>query len=144
MTDTLTILRELVVLLLIALTVILITRRLAVPYTLGLVVAGLIIGLLGLLPEIRLTPDLILFVFLPALLFEGSWSISVQHLRENWTTILLLAFPGVLLEVLLIALPLHFFTGLTWQSALLLGAILTPTDPVSILGLFRQLKIDIR
>src|SRR3954451_22957594 len=114
MTDVATIVREVSLLLLIALTVILITRRLTVPYTLGLVIVGLIIGLLNLAPEIRLTPDLVLFVFLPALLFEGAWSLSVTHLRANWRPTFLLAVPGLLLSLVLIALPLHFFAGLDW------------------------------
>ncbi len=142
MTDVATIVRLLVILLLIALTVIFITRRLAVPYTLGLVVVGLLISLFGPAQGIQLTPDLVLFVFLPALLFEGAWSISVERLRKNWLTIFLLAVPGLLLSLVLIALLLHLFTGLAWADAFLLAAILSPTDPVAVLGLFRQLKVN--
>src|SRR5258708_31566907 len=142
MTDVAAVVRELEVFLLIALIVILVVRRLAIPYTLGLVVAGLLISISGLLPEERLTPDLVLFVFLPALLFEGSWSIEMQRLRANWVSIFLLAGPGLLLSLVLIAVPLHFFAGLAWEPAFLLGAILSPTDPVAVLGLFRQLKVD--
>jgi CPA1 family monovalent cation:H+ antiporter len=144
MSDIASIVRILVLLLLIALIVILVTRRLTIPYTLGLVMVGLIISLFGWLPNIRLSPDLVLFVFLPALLFEGSWMIDVQKLRENWVSIMLLAGPGLLLSLLLIALLVHFLAGLDWGLALLLGAILSPTDPVSVLGLFRQLKVNIR
>jgi len=142
MTDVAAVVRELEVFLLIALIVILVVRRLAIPYTLGLVVAGLLISISGLLPEERLTPDLVLFVFLPALLFEGSWSAEIQRLRANWVSIFLLAGPGLLLSLVLIAVPLHFFAGLAWEPAFLLGAILSPTDPVAVLGLFRQLKVD--
>ncbi len=144
MTDISTVVRVLVVLLLIALTVILVTRRLAVPYTLGLVVVGLLISVFGLLPDIRLTPALVLFVFLPALLFEGSWMIETVHLRANWVPIFLLAGPGLLLSLVLIAVPLHFFAGLDWGPAFLLSAILSPTDPVAVLGLFRQLRVEVR
>jgi monovalent cation:H+ antiporter, CPA1 family len=144
MTDVSTIVRILVLLLLIALTVILVTRRLSVPYTLGLVIVGLLISIFGLLPDIHLTPDLVLFVFLPALLFEGSWSIYLKHLRENWLPIFLLAGPGLLLSLVLIALFLHFLAGLEWSLAFLLGAILSPTDPVAVLSLFRQLKVNVR
>jgi monovalent cation:H+ antiporter, CPA1 family len=144
MTDIVSLVRILVILLLIALTVILITRWLTVPYTLGLVVVGLLIGFFERIPTIHLTPDLVLFVFLPALLFEGSWSISVQLLLENWVAIFLLAVPGVLLELVLIAVPLHFFTGLDWGDSFLLAAILSPTDPVAVLGLFRQIKANAR
>jgi CPA1 family monovalent cation:H+ antiporter len=144
MTDIVSLVRILVILLLIALTVILVTRWLTVPYTLGLVVVGLLIGFFERIPTIHLTPDLVLFVFLPALLFEGSWSISVQLLLENWVAIFLLAVPGVLLELVLIAVPLHFFTGINWGDSFLLGAILSPTDPVAVLGLFRQIKANAR
>jgi CPA1 family monovalent cation:H+ antiporter len=129
-------------LLLIALTVILLTRRLSVPYTLGLVVVGLIISLLNILPNIHLDSAVVLFVFLPALIFEGSWSISLQRLCQNWTTIFLLVVPGLLLELLLIAVPLYFLTRLGWEEALLLSAILSPTDPVAVLSFFKQLKAD--
>ncbi len=142
MTDVAAVVRVLVVLLLIALVVILVTRRLAIPYTLGLVVVGLLIDISGFLPEARLTPDLVLFVFLPALLFEGCWSVEMQRLRANWVSIFLLAGPGLLLSVVLIAVPLHFFAGLTWGPAFLLSAILSPTDPVAVLGLLRQLNVD--
>ena len=142
MTDIASLVRILIILLLIALTVILLTRWLAVPYTLGLVVVGLLSGFFERIPTIHLTPDLVLFVFLPALLFEGSWSISVRLLLENWVAIFLLAVPGVLLELVLIAVPLHFFAGIDWGDAFLLGAILSPTDPVAVLGLFRQIRVN--
>jgi len=142
MTETILVVRILVVLLLIALAVILTTRRLSVPYTLGLGILGLLISIFNLLPTIRLTPALVLFVFLPALLFEGSWSISVRRLQANWFIIILLAGPGILLELVLIAVPLHFLAGLDWGVAFLLSAILSPTDPIAVLGLFKQLKVN--
>ncbi|MBV8694487.1 MAG: cation:proton antiporter [Ktedonobacteraceae bacterium] len=142
MTEISAIVRLLVLLLLVALTVILITRRLKIPYTLGLVVVGLVISFFDSNAQLRLTPDLVLFVFLPALLFEGSWAISVQLILENWLIIFLLVGPALLLEVVLIAVPLYFFTILNWQQAFLLAVILSPTDPVAVLGLFRQLRIN--
>src|SRR5947207_6383137 len=141
MTDIVSIVRLLVLLLLIAISVILITRKLAVPYTLGLVIVGFLISFFGHVAEFHLTPELVLFVFLPALLFEGSWSMSLRHLRANWPTILMLVGPGMLLELVLIAVPLHFFTGISWLDAFLLAAILCPTDPIAVLGLLRQMKV---
>lgn len=140
--DIVTTVRLMVTLLLVALIVILLTKRLDVPYTLGLVVVGLLISLIEPVPTLRLSPELVLFVFLPALLFEGSWAMSVKLLRENWLTIFLLAVPGLLLGLVLIAVPLNFLSSLSWGEALLLAAILSPTDPVAVLGLFRQLKVD--
>ena len=134
--------RDLVFFLLIALGVILLTRRLSIPYTLGLVVVGLLLSLFGLLPEAHLSPPLVLFVFLPALLFEGAWTISLQRLRQNWQAIFLLAGPGMLLSLVLIASMLYLFDGLDWGTAFLLAAILSPTDPVAVLSLFRQLRVN--
>ena len=146
MTDITVIVRLLVILLLIALIVILVMRRLAAPYTLGLVIVGLLLSVfnnaLNLLPNLHLDPALVLFVFLPALLFEGSWAIETAQLRKNWLHIFLLVGPALLLELLLIAVPLYFLTEFDWGTAFLLGAILSPTDPVAVLGLFRQLKVN--
>lgn len=144
MTDITTVVRILTILLLIALVTILLMRRLSVPYTLGLVIVGLIISFFGTHFNInfQLAPDLVLFVFLPPLIFEGAWSISVQQLLRNWRAIFSLIGPGLVLELLLIALPLHFLLGLNWLSSLLLSAILTPTDPIAVLGLFRQLHVN--
>lgn len=144
MLDIALVIRDLVFLLLLALLVILITRRLAIPYTLGLVMVGVLLSLLGVLPEVQLTPPLVLLVFLPALLFEGAWALSVQHLRENWRSIVFLAGPGVLLSLGVIGTVVHFLAGIDWVTSLLLGAILSPTDPVAVLGLFRQLRVQPR
>jgi Na+:H+ antiporter len=135
---------DLVLFLLVALVVNLITEKLSVPYTLGLVIVGLGIGLVGLAPEAQLSPDLVLFVFLPPLLFEGAWSVKISLLRENWRAIFFLAGPGLLLSLVIIAAALHLLDGLDWATALLLAAILSPTDPVAVLGLFRQLHVNAR
>ena len=63
----------LILLLIVTLIVALLSRRLRVPYTLLLVIVGLVIGLLPFLPYGHLDPNLILYVFIPALLFEGAW-----------------------------------------------------------------------
>ncbi|GHO87693.1 cation:proton antiporter [Dictyobacter formicarum] len=134
----------LVLFLAIALLTIAVTRRIAVPYTLGLVVVGLGLGLSGLLPGVQLTPSLVLSVFLPALLFEGAWAMRWDVVRAHWRTIFFLAGPGLLLSLGIIAGILHVLDGLDWGTALLLAAILSPTDPVAVLSLFRQLHLDER
>ncbi|HEY4387742.1 MAG TPA: cation:proton antiporter [Ktedonobacteraceae bacterium] len=138
------IIRDLVFFLLIALVVAVLTKRLAIPDTLGLVVVGVLLGFLKITPEAQLTPDLVLFVFLPPLLFEGAWSVNLSLLRENWRVIFFLAGPGLLLSLVIIAAVFHVAEQLDWFTALLLGAILSPTDPVAVLGLFRQLHVNHR
>jgi monovalent cation:H+ antiporter, CPA1 family len=144
MVDIPLLIRDLVLFLLVALVVNYITEKLSVPYTLGLVIVGLGIGLVGLTPEAQLSPDLVLFVFLPPLLFEGAWSVKLSLLRENWRVIFFLAGPGLLLSLVIIAAALHILDGLDWATALLLAAILSPTDPVAVIGLFRQLHVNAR
>src|SRR5579883_2952281 len=134
----------LVLLLAVTLVVALISRPLRLPYTLVLVVVGLIIGVSPLLPNLRLNPDVVLFLFLPALLFEGAWNIDMKHLTANWLVILLLAVPGLLLSVLIVAALLHWTLGLPWLLVLLLGAMVSPTDPIAVLALLRQLGLSDR
>ncbi|WP_052889475.1 cation:proton antiporter [Thermogemmatispora carboxidivorans] len=133
-----------IILLIIALLTIFLTRRIAVPYTLGLVIIGFILSMSGLLPDVHLIPDLVLLVFLPALLFEGAWSLRWDLVRSQWRVIFFLAGPGLLLSLVIAASILHLLDGLDWGTAFLLAAILSPTDPVAVLSLFRQLRVDER
>lgn len=144
MVDIPLLMRDLIIFLLVALVVNLLSDKLRVPYTLGLVIVGLGIGLLGLAPEAQLSPDLVLFVFLPALLFEGAWNVKLALLRENWRAIFFLAGPGLLLSLVIIAAALHILDQLDWITSFLLAAILSPTDPVAVLGLFRQMHVNAR
>ena len=61
----------------------LLTKRIRLPYTVALVIAGLIIAFVPGTPKVDLTPDLILSVFLPTLIFEAAYNLNFQHLREN-------------------------------------------------------------
>ncbi|HEV2653730.1 MAG TPA: cation:proton antiporter [Ktedonobacteraceae bacterium] len=134
----------LVLLLVITLAVALISRPLRLPYTLVLVVVGLIIGVSPLLPNVSLNPNVVLFLFLPALLFEGAWNVDVQQLIADWPVVLLLSVPGLLLSVLVVAALLHWTLGLPWLLVLLLGAMISPTDPIAVLALLRQMGLSDR
>ncbi|MBA2284773.1 MAG: sodium:proton antiporter [Ktedonobacteraceae bacterium] len=136
--------RDLVLFLALALLVNVLTSKLALPETLGLVIVGLLIGLLEITPEAQLSPDLVLFVFLPALLFEGAWNTNLALLKENWRVIFFLAGPGLLLSLGVIAAMLHVLDQLDWTTSLLLAAILSPTDPIAVLALFRQIRVKER
>jgi monovalent cation:H+ antiporter, CPA1 family len=134
----------LVFLLVITLAVALISRPLRLPYTLVLVVVGLLIGFSPLLPNFHLNPDVVLFLFLPALLFEGAWNVDIKQLTANWLPVFLLAVPGLLLSILVVAALLHWTLGLSWLLVLLLGAMISPTDPLAVLALLRQLGLSDR
>jgi monovalent cation:H+ antiporter, CPA1 family len=135
---------RLVLLLIVSLVVALIARQLRFPYTLALVLVGLALGRFPIVANVQLNPEVVLFIFIPALLFEGSWSISASVLLKNWLAVLLLAVPGLLLSLAVVAAALHFGGGLTWLEALLLGAIISPTDPVAVVALFRRLRMGER
>lgn len=133
-----------IVLLLVASGVAMATRWVRVPYTLMLVIVGLIISPMHFLPVVHISPELILLIFLPALLFEAAWNLKLEHLRENLLPILTLAVLGVSLSVGVIGLILHHGIGLSWPSALLFGAMISATDPVSVLALFKKLGLPPR
>jgi CPA1 family monovalent cation:H+ antiporter len=139
MNDTLFTITIFITLLLIASGVAMVTKWVRVPYTLALVMVGLLISPMHFLPVVHISPELILLIFLPALLFEAAWNLKLAHLRENLAPILMLAVVGVSLSVGIVGLILHFAIGLTWSSALLFGAMISATDPVSVLALFKKL-----
>ncbi len=133
-----------ILLLLIASGVAMAAKWVRVPYTLLLVIVGLVISPMHFLPVVHVSPDLILLIFLPALLFEAAWNLKLEHLRENLVPILMMATLGVSFSVGLVGVILHFSIGLSWETALLFGAMISATDPVSVLALFRTLGLPNR
>lgn len=125
-------------LLLVVSLVALVVRRLRVPYTVALVIAGLLITF-GEKMEINLTPELILSLFVPPLVFEAALHLEYKRLRENMWTILALAVPGVLMTTVIVALVVSGGLGLTLKTGLVFGALIAATDPVAVVALFRQL-----
>jgi CPA1 family monovalent cation:H+ antiporter len=115
-----------------------------VPYSIALVIVGLTIGACHLLPPVAMTPELILLVCLPALLFEASWNLDLKAILRNWRAILLLAVPGVVIAMVVAAFIMHKLAAIPWPLALLFGAITAATDPISVLALFRKLGVDKR
>lgn len=129
-------------LLLIALAVALVTRRTRRPYTIALVIAGLVFGMLQWVEAIQLSKELVLTVFLPPLLFEGALHIRAAILRPRTALVLSLSILGTLLTALIVGAAAHRLLGLDLLSGLLLGAIIAPTDPVSVLATFRAARVD--
>ena len=97
------------------------------------------VGLVPGLPKTAVGGALILAVFVPPLVFEAALGLDLTELRRAVLPISLLATFGVALTVLLIAAVTHFALGLGWPSAFLLGAILSPTDPIAVVTLVRML-----
>jgi NhaP-type Na+/H+ or K+/H+ antiporter len=89
-----------------------------IPYTVALVVAGLALALLPNTPHLTVPPEVILFLFLPILLFYGAYHLNVRDLRVTLKPVTLLALPGVVATASLIGLALHFARRVEALSAL--------------------------
>lgn len=118
------------------------SRTLKIPYTVGLVIAGLVIGVSGHPTAVALTPNLVMFVFLPCLLFAGAWEMDLQLLRRYWIPIALLASVGVAIGIGLAVSLLRVFGGIDSRVAIIFGTLVAATDPVAVIALFRELRVD--
>ncbi len=113
-------------------------RRLRIPYTAALVVVGLALTTLQPL-RLSLTPNLILALLVPPLVFEAAFHINFSALQRNLWSILLLTVPGVLIATLIVGGLLALATPLGLPLALVFGSLISATDPVSVIALFRAL-----
>jgi len=136
------ILHSTVGLLLIAALTALAARRIHLPYTVGLTVVGLGMAWLHADVGLTLTHTLIFEVLLPPLLFEGALSLPWGALKRDAWPIGLLATGGVGIAVLALAAGMKWGAGWPWEAALVLGALLAATDPVSVLALFKEARIE--
>lgn len=130
-------------LLLIVSVVAVVVRRLRIPYTVALVLAGLLISWQPA-PEIRLTPDLILTLFLPPLVFEAAIHVNYRRLREDLVPIVALAVPGVLISAAVVGVVVSYGAGIPLIAALVFGALISSTDPVAVVALFRSIGVPRR
>ncbi|MDG2277920.1 MAG: sodium:proton antiporter [Pseudomonadales bacterium] len=126
-------------------------KRLNFPYTIGLLLVGISIGFLSsqvemLTPmsEIQLTPEIILFLILPTLLFEASMNIDSKTLFRNLVPIIVLATVGLLISMIIVGVGISAATPLTLGAALLFGALISATDPVAVIALFKELGVPKR
>jgi Na+:H+ antiporter len=117
----------------------LVVRRLAIPYTVALVLLGLA-GTFFLPRDLFVvTPELVLLVLLPGLVFEAALKIEFADLRSTLGGVALLAIPGVLISAAIVALVLYLATGLRPELGFVVGAMVAATDPAAVIATFRQL-----
>ncbi|MFN2235081.1 MAG: Na+/H+ antiporter [Anaerolineales bacterium] len=130
-------------LLLIAIIVGIITRRLRLPYTVGLVLIGLALSVRGQ-TDVNIPPELFLGLLVPPLIFEAAFHLNVRDLRYDLAPILALAIPGVLITTGLVGLVVATGTGAPITLTLVFGALIAATDPVAVVALFRSLGVPKR
>jgi CPA1 family monovalent cation:H+ antiporter len=128
------------ILLLIAAVVAMLARRLHVPYSVGLVFAGIALALLPFSPNIELTKQLVFTAFLPPLIFEAAFQLRWAELRKDLLVIVTLATIGVVLSAAATAIGMRYLAQWTWISAIVFGVLIAATDPVSVIATFKDAK----
>jgi len=121
-------------------------RRLRFPYTIGLVLIGIAIGalakhitLLEPIESLRLTPNVILYILLPTLVFDAAINIDARLLLKCLAPVLTLAVPGLIIATLITGTLVAWLTPLSVAAAFLFGALISATDPVAVIALFKEL-----
>jgi len=121
-------------------------RKAAIPYTVFLVIIGIGIGELSRrwpafssFQELSLTPELVLFVFLPVLIFEAGLKLDARQLIKDIVPVLTLAVPALLISTAIIGVGMWFFLPIKLTTGLLFGALISATDPVAVIAIFKKL-----
>jgi len=125
-------------LLLIAAVVAILTRKLGVPYSVGLVATGMFLALFSVDLQVHLTRDLIFSTLLPPLIFEAAMALRWRDLRRDLLVIVVLATVGLVLSAALTAVGMHWLAGWQWAAAMLFGVLIAATDPVSVIAVFKE------
>ena len=122
-----------------------IAPTLRVPYPIVLVIGGVAVGFLPGMPELELPPDLVLIAVLPPLLYAGTFFTSLHELKLNMRPIGLLSVGLVIMTTVVVAAVAHAtIDGLSWSSAFVLGAIVSPTDPIAATAMARRFGVPRR
>jgi CPA1 family monovalent cation:H+ antiporter len=118
------------------------TRRAHLPYTVGLVLAGMSLQFLQIQIHLDLSKDLIFYVFLPPLVFEAALCIRWREFRSDLPVVGLLATAGVLLAAAVTAAGMHFALSWDWGSSIVFGVLIAATDPVSVIATFKEARVQ--
>jgi Na+/H+ antiporter len=120
-------------------------RRIGTPYPIVMILGGLLISFIPGIPRVTLDPDLIFLVVLPPLIYASAWTTSWRDFRFNLASILSLAFGLVVFTVLGVALvgP-RVLPGFDWRLAMVLGAVVAPTDAIAASAIARRIGLPSR
>jgi monovalent cation/hydrogen antiporter len=121
------------------------SRRIGTPYPIVMILGGALLGFVPGIPSIALDPDLIFLVVLPPLLYASAWTTSWRDFRLNLVSILFLAFGLVGFTVLGVAwLGPKMLSGFDWRLAMVLGAVVAPTDAIAAASIARRIGLPHR
>ena len=126
----------------IAAIVAMVARLIKIPYTIGLVIAGIALSFLPFRDSVGLSKELIFVSFLPVLVFEASFYIRWKELKENFAVVLTLATVGVIFSAAITATGMHYLIGWEWPIAMVFGILITATDPVAVIATFKETGVQ--
>ena len=116
--------------------------RFGLPPAIPLLIGGALMAFVPGLPAFTPDSELILVIFLPPLLIDGAWSISIRHLHRHMIGVLALAIGAVLFTTIVVAVVAHWlFPSLPWAACAALGAIVSPPDAVSARAVLQRLPM---
>jgi CPA1 family monovalent cation:H+ antiporter len=129
-------------LLLLAAVVGMLTRRLRLPYTVGLTLAGIGVALVRFSFHVELTRELIFTALLPPLIFEAALQMKWRELRADAAVIVVLATAGIVVAAGIVATGLRYLAHWPWEAAIPLGVLISATDPVSVIATFKEAGVQ--
>jgi Na+/H+ antiporter len=135
---------QLLLLLVTAATLLILAGPLRVPYPILLVLGGLLIGFAPGVPRLTMPPDVVLVGILPPLLYQSAFFTGVRELRQSIQSISLLAVGLVIATTAGVAVVAHQLVHLRWPEAFILGAVVSPTDPIAATAIGRRLGVPRR
>jgi len=135
---------QLLLLLITALGLLLLADPLHVPYPILLVVGGLALGFAPGVPTVTLPPDAVIVGILPPLLYSASFNTGLRDLKRNIRAISLLAIGLVTVTMVGVAVAAHYVIGLSWAGGFVLGAVVSPTDPIAATSIAHRLGVPRR
>ena len=130
--------------LLVACVVAMLSRRVRLPYSVGLACAGIGLAQFENPAGLVLTPELIYTVLLPPLIFEGALQLEWEPVRRDLLLTSVLAFGGTWISGTVVAAGMHVVLGWSWLGAAMFGALIAATDPVSVIAAFKEMHVDPR
>jgi CPA1 family monovalent cation:H+ antiporter len=133
-----------VILLAVAAGIALLVRRIKVPFTVALVVVGLVLAFFPNFIDLDISSELILGILVPPLLFEAVLHLPWPRLKADLLPILMIAIGGTLIGTFLVGFVMREWVGLPWLAAIAFGALISATDPVAVIALFKSLGVNKR
>jgi CPA1 family monovalent cation:H+ antiporter len=135
---------QLLVLLVVGATLLILAGPLRIPYPILLVLGGLLLAFGPGVPKVTMPPEVVLVGILPPLLYRAAYATGLRELRQNLRPISLLAVGLVALTTIGIAVVAHAITDLGWAESFVLGAVVSPTDPIAASAIGRRLGVPRR